>query len=223
MSGIGLRRYVNQSFIRLMLYLPSSQGDNSKLSVWQDTPFPLYDEIAELVEGRHATGEASISISTTINPASVSPDEEFPSSISGILAMASESQPRPLSRTSSLHATAPRTPTPTGSKRKMSSPGPDDSAKKKRPVNAVSDVADAMRELASAFTNGTSSGPNTPSWRRIAVSNASKDFMLTNEERVKLILLLRTDVGLVDTYNALTHPDVDDVVRIGVVCAAIEK
>lgn len=175
----------------------------------------MYDDISELVEGRHATGEAALSISTVTNPIVLEDLEgdDFPSTLSEIIA----ASPAPrLSQVSAI----PSTPRASSSKRKSPTPPPEESTKRRRSAgsNAVSEVADAMRELATAFGDNGSDGPNTPSRRRIAVSNTTKDVMLTKGERVRLILLLRKDVEMVDTYSALLD---DDEIRVEVVRSAI--
>lgn len=49
----------------LILLIQLSQKVKQPLHHWRHDPFPLYEDIADLVIGRHATGEGAISISTT--------------------------------------------------------------------------------------------------------------------------------------------------------------
>lgn len=62
--------------ICLIFYLQEKKG----LARWRHTPFPLYDDIADLIVGKHATGEGAISITNLAALAPVQPDNSSASS-----------------------------------------------------------------------------------------------------------------------------------------------
>ena len=49
---------INRSQIKLLIFWQ----EHPDVARWQNTSFPLYEDIADLIAGRHATGEGALSV-----------------------------------------------------------------------------------------------------------------------------------------------------------------
>jgi hypothetical protein len=84
--------------------------------------------------------------------------------------------------------------------------------KKSRPSGpaAVSDIANAIREVAESFGNNSAAagGPTTPERRTKAIRVVGKDHELDARERIKAIRLFKRDIAAADAYLAIDELDV---------------
>lgn len=95
-------------------------------------------------------------------------------------------------------------------------------AKKKGRISgpaAVSDVASALREMASSFTSShddTGHGDlSTPQRHSKAIRTVEKDQELTGNERIKAMCLFKRDIAAADLYLAINDPAVRaEVIRL---------
>jgi hypothetical protein len=106
------------------------------------------------------------------------------------------------------------------SRKRAASPDEPTSAKKKIRITgpaAVSDVASALREMASSFNSNDADngGPSTPQRRSMAIRAIEKDQELNNNERIKAMRLFKRDIAAADLYLAINDSSVRaEVIRL---------
>lgn len=86
------------------------------------------------------------------------------------------------------------------SRKQAASPDEHTSAKKSRISGpaAVSDVASALRKMASSFNDVDNGDPSTPQCRSMAIRAVKKD-----QERIKAMSLFKRDIAAADLYLAI--------------------
>jgi hypothetical protein len=108
------------------------------------------------------------------------------------------------------------------SRKRAASPDELTPAKKKGRVTgpaAVSDVATAIREMASSFTGNHDDAnygdPSTPQRRSKAIRTIENDEELNGKERIKAMRLFKRDIAAADLYLAINDPAVRaEVIRL---------
>ncbi|GLB45524.1 putative myb/SANT-like DNA-binding domain containing protein [Lyophyllum shimeji] len=182
---------------------------------WRDRPFPLYEDILTLIEGRTATGDHAIHMPemyssspppeiagiTGTQEDKLYSDESEGEKASPETQVSAISTPRPvqkLARDASLHSL-----------------GGSSTTKKRRGLSgpaAVSDVASALREMATSFaapeteTHTSASAhamTSTPARRKRAVELLTEDGDLSPRSTGKALRLFRENKGIVDTFQVI--------------------
>jgi hypothetical protein len=193
----------------------------------------LYDDILPLVEGRHATGELAWHIPEMHGSSAagsnhgdgVEENGPVPQDTTGdedeLISNWSPSPPPMVSScmrscivliTSCIQA-QPATPPAPRTKKRAVTPPPTTSVSttkcartsKATGAGAVSDVADALRDVAAQFNadSGGTSAKGTPQRRTAAIRAAATDLNLTRDQRLKVLHLFRDDIAVADAYLAI--------------------
>lgn len=175
-----------------------------KAKPWHYNPFPLYDDILSLIEGRHATGEGALHIPDTGRSISLTP--EAGESILWPSTDEEEENETPISshrlKRERAASTSPDTPAPLLKKKRAKVTGP----------AAILGVADALAAVASSLNTPPEIQtldtfgvfPPTPKRRMDAIAAISGDINLSTQERVKAISLFSKDIAKADAYLAVS-------------------
>ncbi|KII90635.1 hypothetical protein PLICRDRAFT_174017 [Plicaturopsis crispa FD-325 SS-3] len=166
---------------------------HKKAAKWRTKPFPLYDDIATLVEGRQATGEAAFRAGgdNTAPKGSLSDDDE------------DESQHEFSDKENEGDNEAESTPAHKGRKRAASTSPKEKGSSKKRATaaTAVQDMASAVKGLSEAFIRSAEQpGLTSPRRRQDAVAALQKDGDFSPRSVVRVIRMMRSDTGIADMY-----------------------
>ncbi|KLO17660.1 hypothetical protein SCHPADRAFT_867773 [Schizopora paradoxa] len=169
---------------------------DSKVESWRDKRFPLYNEIGNLVDGAHATGEAAISISETQQMEN--PSQETQTS-------PSEGEDVGLLREENSTDVAS---SPGASSDERSAVLTTDKRTRGRPTGpmAVMDVADALRDVANSFKNSEDI-ESTPLRRIKAVRAVEEDNTLSPTTQQHFMGLISKTIGIADVYMAIKNED----------------
>ncbi|KAG6874441.1 hypothetical protein C0992_007716 [Termitomyces sp. T32_za158] len=202
-------------------------------TIFRTKPFPLYDDILSLIEGRYATGEGAMTIPELYDSSSEGGDVEafqhdhqdspFPTQAETIKSDDSGNdeehhEDHNLTQESDMFtiqsSLQPFAQTPLKRNSSLSNTS-SISAKRVRltgPV-AVNNVADALFRVASAFSQSdepstpVSNLLQTPIRRRNAIKLISKDINLTTSQQAKAIRLFRHDIAIADSYMDIDNEE----------------
>jgi hypothetical protein len=213
MFGRGSLPYVHPSLSPFLFsYVLTIKQSSASLKKWRGTPFPLYDELADLVEGRLATGAAafypaaahSMSSGTSHNlgdldDSTIDEDDDDEDSDSddtapSSLANTPSSSSRKRSATE-LDSAVSQPPTKKVRKSKVTAAG------------AVLQVAGAMRDLGTAFSSSpssTSDVPSSPSRRTNAIRDLEKSNLLTPRRFIRVVRHIQKNTYVADVFLSLT-------------------
>jgi len=174
---------------------------------WQTTPFPLYDDMADLVEGTYATGKGVVrpgqDQTPSIDSNSDSDYEKF--AIDPAILQMSVGAP-----TSSISVT-PLTPAPASSKRQAADTLEPVSGKrtrqgrKKSGSQAIGDMASSIDRLASTFA--VDAAVPSPMRKRAAIHAIEDDGDLSDNEQTQAFQIIRKDTAFADTILAIRKKD----------------
>ncbi|KAG6823953.1 hypothetical protein H0H92_008488, partial [Tricholoma furcatifolium] len=172
------------------------QAAHPKYIKWQTTPFPLYDEMADLIEGTYATGKGVIRGEHTPSSSDHSGsdhEDNTPFPIDPILVNPSTpSVSRPLSASQAGSSSAL-------SRSRHSRTG------KKSGSQAIEDMAASIKSLADAVSNDAP--VPSPARKRSAIHMIEDDGQLSDDEQIKVIKMIRRDTSFADTILAIRKPN----------------
>ncbi|KAJ7703618.1 hypothetical protein B0H17DRAFT_1127233 [Mycena rosella] len=174
---------------------------HNKARKWRNTPFPLYDEILYLVDGIIATGAGAFhaggATQTMQSSQSQEPTDTFletqdDSDMSGAGDMSTET----LVQNEDLMPSSPIC-TPAPSRRKRAALSPVESSRKthKRNAKAASEIAIALRDVASSLNV-----VGSPEVRQRAIKMMEEDDEFSDGEEVNVMRLFSRDTAIAQTY-----------------------
>ncbi|KAJ3791975.1 hypothetical protein GGU11DRAFT_750752 [Lentinula aff. detonsa] len=152
--------------------------DIKKFGCWRKTPFPIYDEMAELIKGVVANGE-----NTFIGGASQAPYKDRSGDSSG-----NETEPDPVPTKKRKRATSEESIPPLLSHSSSSSGTPN--------AKAMHRVADSIDSLGLSLRGDVS----TPERRRQAVKQFEADGEISDDEADSVYDLFKHDTSAIDIY-----------------------
>ncbi|KAF5367349.1 hypothetical protein D9615_010294 [Tricholomella constricta] len=174
---------------------------------WRSAPFPLFDEMADLIEGTYATGKGVVrpGCNETLSDGSDSSSENDSDIIDPLLLS--------ITSTPSAPSSTPFQPSPVSDalpsvgKRHAADPGSSISSKrarhgrKKSSSQAIEEMASSINRLVEAVATDTSAP--SPARKRAAIHMIEDDADLSDNEQLKVIKIIRRDTTFADTILAI--------------------
>ncbi|EGN99298.1 hypothetical protein SERLA73DRAFT_160741 [Serpula lacrymans var. lacrymans S7.3] len=199
---------------------------------WRTNPFPLYDDIIGLIDGRYATGEGAFHIPEIDEPSlplphpyeeqvdqdDVGTADGHPESDLDLDGEKKSQDSIEVSQSSKRKCAASGSPTPAsaskGLRTKVTGP------------SAILVIADALSAVASSLSRPDPSisqiigdVPSTPKRRIAAIKAVCVDDALATAERTQAIALFTKNIAIADAYSAIS----DDVLRSNYICLEIDS
>jgi hypothetical protein len=185
-----------------------------KQKKWQKTSFPLFDNIADLIEGTYVTGKGVFWSGEPTSDSSEDEDDTIDPALSQFLSSSittsstvASSVPTlstPVAATmTGLSVSAMAAPTAT------STPSADAAASGKQFRNghrksgsqAIDSVASSINRLADAFATDTVTP--SPAWKWAAIHAVEDDGDLSDDKQLRVFKIIRHDTGFSDTILAI--------------------